>query len=137
MDKRERNKLTLRYLLWLYKTTREELDRIERKFTQLAIDREILRDIKKELRAELRKGGAALNKYLQDLQEYIEKKEKEAIAQKYEGEQLKPLYLFQTAKLSAIERAIVKHFGAKEKERIKSLYEQEMIKRILESKEHR
>ena len=44
MDKDSRN-LKKRYLIWLYKTTKEALDRIERKFTQADIDKFILMDM--------------------------------------------------------------------------------------------
>lgn len=49
-DNLNTKKLKTRYLVWLYKTTKERLDRIDRKFTQLEVDRFILRELEKDLR---------------------------------------------------------------------------------------
>ena len=50
MDSRDEKNLNKRYLVWLYKTTKEAFDRFERKFTQLEIDKTILKEIEKELK---------------------------------------------------------------------------------------
>ncbi len=39
--------LKKRYLLWLYKETKETLDRVDRKFTQIDIDKFILEELQK------------------------------------------------------------------------------------------
>ena len=39
-------KLVWRYLLWCYKTTKETLDRIDRYYTQLWVDKFVLEDLK-------------------------------------------------------------------------------------------
>jgi hypothetical protein len=130
MDKQDIKNLKLRYLVWLYKTTKEALDRIERKFTQLEIDRVLL----KELKAADKNGQAA--KAIADFSAYIANKEKEGLAQKCEGKGLKPDCYFLSLKLEAIERVIAKETGAAGLKKVKSLYEKEMTERILKSTEH-
>jgi hypothetical protein len=122
--------LKKRYLVWLYKTTKESLDRIERKFTQLEIDRLILAHLKKLDRQK------KVSSFIADFKTYIQNKEKEGLGLKYQGLNLKPEYYFLVLKLEAIEATIVKELGRKALLEIKSLYENEMTRRILESKEH-
>lgn len=131
MDKRDIKNLKKRYLIWFYKATKEALDKIERKFTQLDIDRLILKELKardREKRAE---------KLIAEFQAYILSKEMDGIGLKYEGRQLKPEYYFLGLKLRAIEKAIVKELGKKALEEIKALYEKEMTERILKSREEK
>ena len=45
LTQKERN-LIKRYLVWCYKTTKEELDKIDRYFTQLIADEFILKQLK-------------------------------------------------------------------------------------------
>jgi hypothetical protein len=130
MDILDTKNLKKRYLLWLYKTTKEPLDRIERKFTQLEIDRFILSQLKK-LDKQKRAGG-----FIFDFKTYIGNKEREALNLKYEGKNLKAEYYFLDLKLAAIEKAIKQELGKKVLSEIKSLYEKEMTQRILKSKEH-
>ena len=47
MDKKDEKNLRIRYLTWLYKTTKEAFDCYERKFTQLEIDEFILKEMEK------------------------------------------------------------------------------------------
>jgi len=130
MDILDTKNLKKRYLVWLYKTTKESLDRIERKFTQLEIDRFILSQLKK-LDKQKRAGG-----FIFDFKTYIANKEREALNLKYEGKNLKSEYYFLDLKLTAIEKAIKQELGKKALLEIKSLYEKEMTQRILKSKEH-
>lgn len=123
--------LKKRYLVWLYKTTKESLDRIERKFTQLEIDRHLLGYLKK-LDRQKRASG-----FVFDFKTYIANKEKEALSLKYEGKNLKSDYYFLDLKLAAVEKVIKQELGKKALKEIKSLYEKEMTERILKSKEHR
>lgn len=118
-----------RYLIWLYKTTKEVLDKIERKFTQLEIDNFILKELKKE-----NKGGK-IKEFIDELEFYIQNKEKDGLSLKYENKELKPQHQFLEAKLKAIEKAIIKELGKKTLKEIKVLYEIEMIERILKSTE--
>lgn len=128
MDKKDKKDLKKRYLLWLYKTTKESLDRIERKFTQLEIDRFILKELRKLDR------DKKARRFIEEFSKYIQDKEKEAINLKYENKDLQPDYRFLASKLKAVEKAIVKELGKGELEKIKDSYTQEMLRRIIEEK---
>lgn len=130
MNPLDRRCLKGRYLLWLYKTTREELERIERKFTQLEIDNFLL----KELCAG--KAGENYRSFIDEFRAYVEKKQREGARLKFAAGGLKPEYAFLAAKLKAIEKAIAKTLGRPRLAEIKSLYELEMRRRILESHDH-
>lgn len=123
MDKQGIKNLKKRYSVWIYKTTKETLDKIERKFTQLEIDKFILKELKKQ------DSDRKAAKFIQEFQAYIQKKEKDA--------RRGPEYYFLDLKLRAIERSIVKELGDKALAEIKALYEKEMIKRILKSTEEK
>ncbi len=130
MDNRDLKNLEKRYLIWLYKTSKEAFDRVERKFTQLTIDRVILKELKKD------KSSRRIAKQIAEFSAYIEKKEKEGLSLKYEGKELKGEYLFLERQLKAVEKAVVEVFGKDTLDEIKSLYEKEMTERILKSTEH-
>jgi len=49
----------------------------------------------------------------------------------------KPEYQYLQARFSAIEKAICRFLGVKELEKIRALYEKEMMQRILQAREHR
>ena len=136
MQRRDKKNLQFRYLLWLYKTTKEDFDRIERKFTQVDIDRKLLRSMAGQRDALKRKGEMTPVKLLKDYKDYIDKKEKDGLALKYEGRKLRPEYYHVSLKLEAIEESIVGELGKKALKKIKSLYEQEMRRRIIEAREH-
>ena len=129
MNKQDIKNLKKRYLLWLYKTTKEPLDKIERKFTQLEIDRFILKELEK------RDTDNRVNKFSDEFKLYIQNKEKEGLGLKYKNKELKPEYLFLVLKLKTIEKAIIRELGKAGLEKIKSLYEKEMTERILKSAE--
>jgi len=131
MDKQDKKNLKKRYLVWLYKITKESLDRIERKFTQLQIDRFILKELIKE--DKLKKA----QKFIEEFKLYVTNKEKDGSSLKYEGDKLNPDYYFLTLKLKAVEKAVLKEFGSKTLKEIKSLYEKEMTGRILKSTEQK
>lgn len=125
METRDLKNLKKRYLIWFYKTTKEALDKIERKFTQVEIDRFILSEIKKGDKHN------QLKKFLDEFKAYIQNKEKEGIDLKFREQGTKPEYLFLDLKLKAIEKTIIKELGKAALEKIKDSYEQEMIQRIL------
>ncbi len=131
MHKQDIKNLKKRYLIWFYKVTKDELDRIERKFTQAEIDRFILSELKAADK------GNKLTKFIDDFSNYIQNKEKDGLSLKYTGKGLKPEYQFLSLKLEAIEKAIVKELGVKALKEIKALYEEEMTERILKSTEHK
>lgn len=130
MDKQDLKNLKKRYLIWLYKTAKEALDKIERKFTQLEIDRFMLKDLKKEDR------NKRVEKFISEFETYIRNKEKDGLSLKYAGTKLKPDYYFLVLKLKAIEKAIMKTLGEKALKQVKAVYEKEMTERILKSTEH-
>ena len=127
MDKKDKTSLKKRYLLWLYKTTREALERIERKFTQLEIDRFILNELIKSDR------DKKVGRFIRQFKDYIQNKEKEGLRLKYVGKQLKAEYYFLVLKLKAIEKTIIRALGKNASKEIKVVYEKEMIERILKS----
>lgn len=131
MKKNDLKNLKKRYLLWLYKTTKDSLDRIERKFTQLEIDLELLKEIERQDRSN------KISKFIDEFSEYIKNKEKEGRELKFDGKAPKPEYVFLVIKLRAIEKVIVKEFGNSVLNEIKSLYEKEMVERIIKSREYK
>lgn len=130
MDKDDLKNLKKRYLIWLYKTTKEAFDKIERKFTQLEVDKFILGELKKQDKA------GKMKRFVDDFETYIQNKIKDGAALKYEGKNLKPEYQFLLAKLNAIEKAIIKESGKKALDETRLLYEVEMVDRILKSRDH-
>lgn len=134
IEEKDVKNLKFRYLLWFYKTAKEEFDGIERKFTQLEIDKKIIENMREKMRLlepELKNG---LANYFKEFKKYISKKGYEGNALKFEKESLRPEYRFLTLKLKAIEEIIVRELGEDIKDEIKALYEEEMKKRILTSK---
>ncbi|MFH0855667.1 MAG: hypothetical protein V1869_04070 [Candidatus Omnitrophota bacterium] len=130
MHRRDLKNLKKRYLIWFYKTTKEALDKIERKFTQVDIDRFILEELKNSDK------DKAAESLIARFEEYLQKKETDGLSLKFENKKVRPDYLFLCWKLEAIEKAIAKELGKKALEEIKLLYEVEMIERILRSTEH-
>ncbi|MBU1125934.1 MAG: hypothetical protein KKC84_07895 [Candidatus Omnitrophica bacterium] len=131
MEKSDIKSLRKRYLIWLYKTTKEALDKVERKFTQIDIDRFLLKELR---RRDTKKVAAP---FIKDFESYIRNKEKNGIALKCENGAFKPEYLFLVIKLKAIEKAVIKEAGKNGLREIKAAYEQEMIKRILEERQQK
>lgn len=137
MKKRDIKNLKFRYLLWLYKTTKEAFDRIERKFTQIDIDKKILRDMKENFNSQDLKKKNEARKLLKDFKEYIDKKEKDGRELKFDGRKLQPEYYHLSLKLEAIEKAIAEELGRTRLKEIKALYEHEMRRRIIEVQDHK
>jgi hypothetical protein len=136
MDKKDEKNLKKRYLSWLYKNTKESFDRYERKFTQLDIDKFILREMEKEIMGSyLPEEKKALEKSVNGFREYISRKEESGFKLKYKGKKINPEFIFLDVKLMAIEKAIAGEFGEKGLAEIKESYEKEMARRILEEKE--
>ncbi len=137
MKRRDIKNLKFRYLLWLYKTTKEEFDRIERKFTQVDIDKKIMRDMKENFNSKDLKKKNEARKLLKDFKEYINKKEKDGRELKFDGHKLQPEYYHLSLKLEAIEKTITEELGHFDLREIKALYEREMIRRIIEAQDHK
>jgi len=137
MDRRDIKNLKFRYLLWLYKTTKEALDRIERKFTQADIDKKIMRDMGKNFDSKDLKKKKEARKLLRDFKEYIDKKEKDGRELKFDGRKLQPEYYHLSLKLEAIEKAVVEELGRRRLREIQVLYELEMRRKIIEAQDHK
>ena len=137
MNKQDVKNLRKRYLIWLYKTTKEEFDKYERKFTQTDIDKDLLLEMENQLLGVyLPHEKASLEKFVNQYREYISGKEKACLELKYQGKKTNPEFIFLDVKLNAVEKLIVKELGRRGLERIKALYELEMVERILRSAEH-
>lgn len=134
MDKQDMKNLKRRYLIWLYKTTKEEFDKFERKFTQIEIDQSILQELEKELKQSyLPEEKQALEKMVNDFRNYIAEKEKVCLSLKYKGKKTNPEFIFCDAKLEAVEKAISEELGSKGLAEIKEIYEKEMLSRIIQA----
>jgi hypothetical protein len=138
MDKQDIKNLKKRYLIWLYKTTKEAFDTYERKFTQLDMDKFILRELERGLRgAYLPHERKSLLRKVNQFRVYIGKKEKACLELRYKGKKINPEFLYLDMKLEAIEKIIIEELGGRALDEIKALYEKEMIERILKSAENR
>ena len=137
MQKGDIRNLKFRYLVWLYRTTKEGLDRIERKCTQVDIDRKIMHYMREHINSGNLKRKNEARKFLKDIKEYITKREKDGRELKFEGRKLKPEYYHLSLKLEAIEKAIVEEFRHRGLRGIKDLYEHEMRRRIIEAQDHK
>ena len=129
----DKKSLFKRYLWWLYKTTKEELDKIERKFTQLEIDRQLEVLLLKKIKGEdawLRDG---LGPYIEEWKKYIAAKETDAHSLKFTPKnELNFNYIFLLLKLEAISEIIKARFGCRLLREMKRFCEKSAIKRILE-----
>ena len=132
VSQEDQNSLSKRYLLWLYKTTRDEADKIERKFTQLDIDREVEKLLKKKtggLKSSLKAG---VSPFMEEWKEYIFRKESDGQKLKFTEEfEPDPKYIFLRLKLEAIENIMKASFGAAFFKEARKLYEDSCIQRIL------
>ena len=131
--------LTYRYLLWCYKTTKESLERIDRKFTQLEVDYFIRKELKTGLKDPALKGRADYKEQVDKFDQYIDKKEVQAFAEKFLDDKklsLRPEYIYLSQRLEAITKTIRHFLGNKELKKIISLYEEEFVQRILTAREH-
>ncbi|MDP2904928.1 MAG: hypothetical protein Q8O22_01325 [Candidatus Omnitrophota bacterium] len=136
MDKTDLKNLKKRYLIWLYKITKEAFDKFERKFTQLDIDKFILSEIENELqRAYLPQEKEAIKGFIADFVKYIGDKENACAEIRKGGQKINSELLFLDMKLHAVEKAITKELGKRALAHIKDMYEKEMTKRILKSTE--
>ena len=130
--------LMKRYLLWCYKTTKEALDRTDRKFTQLQVDYDVLKYLEKQKAAVPSPIKEQWEKKMAEFQGYIKNKEQDASREKFfdQKETVQPEYLYLSKRMEGIEAAIRKFLGPKELMGIKKLYQEEMTRRILEARDH-
>ncbi len=140
MPKRSENDCHLirRYLIWCYKTTKEDLDRIDRYYTQLDVDAFLLKTLRRG-KDYKRKKDEYYRGLVDDFEKYMQKKKDNVDQKKFKDEKCKELsseYLYVKNRFDAIERAIVDFLGEEELDHICTLYEEEMTSRILAAREH-
>jgi hypothetical protein len=131
--------LIRRYLVWCYKTTKEELDKIERYFTQLKADGFVLQVLRKTKEYRSSGGNKEYRDMVDQFQVYMDKKEANVLKKKFTDSRrqaLNPDYQYLKNRFVAIEGAIRHFLGAGELKKMNHLYEQEMTGRILQAREH-
>jgi hypothetical protein len=101
--------LVKRYLFWLYKMTRDELDRIDRKFTQLEVDRGIQKIFREH------EDGV--------LAPFIGEWDKGGVLSSY---------VFLRLKLEAVQSVASKRFGRRIVSEFEKIYEDAAMKNILQ-----
>lgn len=129
--------LIRRYLVWCYKTTREELDKIDRYFTQAVVDDYLIERLKAS--PEYKAHTTPFHKSVEDFIQYAREKKTKAEGKKFidtVAATLSPDYQYLKARFETIEQAICHFFDQKELEKIAALYEKEMTERILRAREH-
>ena len=129
--------LIRRYLVWCYKTTKEELDKIDRYFTQAVVDDYLIERLKTS--PEYKARATPFHKSVEDFIQYALEKKTKAEGRKFADSAqavLHPDYQYLNARVTAIEQAICHFFDQKELERVAALYENEMTERILKAREH-
>ncbi|MBP9854122.1 MAG: hypothetical protein KBD53_04560 [Candidatus Omnitrophica bacterium] len=130
--------LIRRYLIWCYKTTKEDLDRIDRYFTQNIVDDFILEGLVKTKEYQLSSDEDYKN-LIRNFEQYKIEKFRKAEERKFLDEKkniLKPQYIYLQNRLRSIEQAAIHFLGEDDLMKIIELYELEMTQRILTAREH-
>lgn len=133
----DERQLIRRYLVWCYKTTKEELDRIDRYFTQLKADRFVLQELTQS--EDYAGGNAEYKKRVDHFKDYMAQKESNVLEKKFSDANrgiLQPDYQYLKNRFTAVEEAIRHFLGIRELKAIGILYEEEMTERILKAREH-
>lgn len=129
----KKNALHKRYLLWLYKTVKDELEKIDRKFTQMDIDRKIQAKLIDACGLQDQKTRKELEPFLQEWKEYIFSKESSAQKLKFTEEgKVNPEYLFLRMKFEAVCEVTRALFGPEGLREFESLLEAVALERILQ-----
>lgn len=131
--------LIRRYLLWCYKTTKEDLDRIDRYYTQLSVDAFVLNELRTEEKSRPGRASAAYRQLLDGFEKYMQEKKAGVDKKKFKSvaaQTLKDDYRYLQNRCKALKKAIVYFLGKKELNRIAGMYEEEMARRILEARDH-
>jgi len=132
LSKFDYQSLNRRYLLWMYKMTKDELDRIDRKYTQIDIDHTIAEYFFKLSGRLNKKSRDALSPFFREWDEYLEAKEGDAERLKWVGPgELEARYAFLHLKLQAILSAACKYLGPGSVKEFQRLYEEKAIANIL------
>lgn len=129
--------LIRRYLVWCYKTTKEELDKIDRYFTQAVVDDYLIERL--QTSPEYKARTTLFHKSVEEFIQYAREKKTKAEGKKFVDSAqtvLHPDYQYLKARFEVIEQATCHFFDQKELERVAALYENEMTERILKAREH-
>ena len=135
----DERKLYRRYLLWCYKTTRESLERVDRKFTQLAVDYFLLKELGRAPESKNTARDKKCQAQIVSFRRYVAHKEKSAYSDKYEAGrdgEWKAEYWYLQKRLEAVKKAIRFFLGKGELARMETLYDEEMVSRILQARDH-
>lgn len=138
LTQREKD-LTRRYLVWCYKTTKEELDKIDRYFTQAMVDDFLILQLTNLEGYKFSPEDAPLREAVDEFIGYARGKKAKAEERKFADiaqSALQPDYQYLKARFEAVEGAIVQFLGRQELDKIRGLYEGEMTSRILQAREH-
>ena len=131
--------LIRRYLVWCYKTTKEDLDRIERYYTQNIIDNFLLDKHIHSKEFQSADANLGYKKMVEEFEEYKIEKLKKADQKKYtnkKSEKLSPEFIYLRNRLEAVEKAICHFLSEKDLCDIQRFYEEEMTGRILKAVDH-
>lgn len=132
LTQEDEKSLIKRYLFWLYKTIKDELDKIDRKFTQLRVDKDIQKLLKKWASKAGARNEEALEPFLKEWQEYVFQKDSDAQRLKFdESGCVSAAYLFLHMKFAAVCQITRSQFGPAVLKEFKRLYEEAALKRIL------
>jgi len=138
LTQNQRN-LLRRYLTWCYKTTKEDLDRVERYYTQERVDHFLLNELTKTKEFKSLKTPIEYKRLIKSFEDYVENKVQKADRKKFLDDKKNDInsnFLYLTNRFNAIEKAIINFLGKKELDTIVELYENEMTRRILGAREH-
>ncbi len=126
-------------MVWCYKTTKENIDRIDRYYTQKMVDHFLLDELTKTKEFKSDKTPIEYKRLIKSFEDYVNNKIENADRQKFSDDKKTTFnanYLYLINRLAAIEKAIKHFLGAKNLESIRNSYEEEMTHRILQAKDH-
>ncbi|MFB3919919.1 MAG: hypothetical protein ACE14U_07625 [Candidatus Velamenicoccus archaeovorus] len=129
----DRESLYKRYLFWLYKTIREDADRIDRKFTQLVLDERIAAFLERDAASLDKDLRCGVGPFVEEWKTYIAQKADDARKLKFsEAGSLKFEYVFLRLKLKAVERLIVERLGRRHLKEFRRRLEEAAMQGILQ-----
>lgn len=131
--------LIRRYLIWCYKTTKEDLDKVDRYFTQEMVDQVVIKELMRSSEYQSSVKNPGLRSLVEGFVKYAAEKKAGADKRKFSDEgkhELRVDYQYLRLRLKAIEETARHFLGAVGLREIQHLYEQEMTNRILAAREH-
>ncbi len=131
--------LVRRYLIWCYKTTKEDLDKVDRYFTQEMVDQLVIKEMMMSSEYQSFAKNSGVKSLVEGFVKYAAEKKASAYKRKFSdqgGNELRPDYQYLRLRLKAIEGAARHFLGSAGLKEIQCLYEQEMTIRILAAREH-